>query len=50
MGRLAAEIVMQIIETGERPADRRIDVGFTIRKRGSTLPAAHPQTRRALSE
>jgi LacI family transcriptional regulator, gluconate utilization system Gnt-I transcriptional repressor len=50
MGRLAAEIVMKIIETGERPADRRIDVGFSIRKRGSTLPVAHPQSRRALSE
>jgi hypothetical protein len=41
---------MKIIETGERPADHRIDVGFTIRKRGSTLPSARTQTRRALSE
>jgi LacI family gluconate utilization system Gnt-I transcriptional repressor len=50
MGRLAAEIVMKIIETGERPAERRIDVGFTIRERGSTLPTVRPQARRALSE
>jgi LacI family gluconate utilization system Gnt-I transcriptional repressor len=50
MGRLAAEIVMKIIETGERPTERRIDVGFTIRERGSTLPIARPQARRALSE
>jgi len=45
MGRLAAEIVMKIIETGERPAARRIDVGFTIRERGSTLPLARPAAR-----
>jgi LacI family gluconate utilization system Gnt-I transcriptional repressor len=45
MGRLAAEIVMKIIETGERPADRRIDVGFTIRERGSTLPLPRPAAR-----
>lgn len=50
MGRLAAEIVMKIIETGERPANRRIDVGFAIRERGSTLPLARPQSRRASSE
>jgi LacI family transcriptional regulator, gluconate utilization system Gnt-I transcriptional repressor len=50
MGRLAAEIVMKIVETGERPADRRIDVGFAIRERGSTLPLAPSQSRRALSE
>lgn len=50
MGRLAAEIVMKVIETGERPANRRIDVGFTIRERGSTLPLAQRQSRRALSE
>ncbi len=50
MGRLAAEIVMKIIETGERPEVRRIDVGFAIRERGSTLRPARPQTRRALSE
>ena len=40
MGRLASEIVMKIIETGERPANRRIDVGFEIRERGSTLQPA----------
>jgi len=50
MGRLAAEIVMKIIETGERPEVRRIDVGFAIRERGSTLRPARPQSRRALSE
>jgi LacI family transcriptional regulator, gluconate utilization system Gnt-I transcriptional repressor len=50
MGRLASEIVMRIIETGERPANRRIDVGFAIQERGSTLPLARPQSRRALSE
>jgi hypothetical protein len=50
MGRLASEIVMKIIETGERPAERRIDVGFAIRARGSTLPLPRPQARRALSE
>jgi LacI family gluconate utilization system Gnt-I transcriptional repressor len=49
MGRLASEIVMKIIETGERPADRRIDVGFAIRERGSTL-RTQPQARRAFSE
>ena len=36
MGRLAAEIVMRVIETGERPADPRIDVGFAIKEREST--------------
>jgi LacI family gluconate utilization system Gnt-I transcriptional repressor len=50
MGRLASEIVMKIIETGERPDDRRIDVGFAIRERGSTRATPQPQARRALSE
>lgn len=50
MGRLAAEIVMKIIETGERPFDHRIDVGFEIRERGSTLPLTRSQAVRALSE
>lgn len=36
MGRLSAEILMRIIETGERPANPKIDVGFSIRKRQST--------------
>ena len=36
MGRLAAEIVMRIIETGERPANPKIDVGFAIKEREST--------------
>jgi LacI family gluconate utilization system Gnt-I transcriptional repressor len=42
MGRLSAEILMRIIETGERPANPRIDVGFTIQKRGSTAPRRAP--------
>jgi len=50
MGRLASEIVMKIIETGERPDNRRIDVGFAIRERGSTRATAQPKARRALSE
>jgi hypothetical protein len=40
---------MKIIETGERPAERRIDVGFAIRERGSTQ-RTQPQARRARSE
>lgn len=50
MGRLAAEIVMKMIETGERPAERRIDVGFSIRERGSTSRRLGAVTRRAISE
>ncbi len=50
MGRLAAEIVMKIIETGERPATRRIDVGFSIQERGSTWRRASTLARRAVSE
>jgi LacI family gluconate utilization system Gnt-I transcriptional repressor len=50
MGRLAAELVMKVIETGERPADRRIDVGFSIRERGSTARRAGALARRAISE
>jgi hypothetical protein len=50
MGRLASEIVMKVIETGERPDNRRIDVGFAIRERGSTRAIVQPQARRALSE
>lgn len=38
MGRLSAEIIKRIIETGERPANPRIDVGFSIQQRGSTAP------------
>jgi LacI family gluconate utilization system Gnt-I transcriptional repressor len=44
MGRLAAEIVMRVIETGERPAERRIDVGFAIRARDSTRPVARQES------
>jgi LacI family gluconate utilization system Gnt-I transcriptional repressor len=36
MGRLSAEIIMRIVETGERPANSKIDVGFSIKKRQST--------------
>jgi LacI family gluconate utilization system Gnt-I transcriptional repressor len=50
MGQLAAEIVMKMIETGERPASRCIDVGFAIRARGTTRPMAERQARRASSE
>jgi LacI family gluconate utilization system Gnt-I transcriptional repressor len=35
MGRLAADIVRKIIETGERPARNRIDVGFSLELRES---------------
>lgn len=35
MGRRAAEIVMETIATGDRPAQRRIDLGFTLELRGS---------------
>lgn len=47
MGRLAAEIVMKIIDTGERPAERRVDVGFAIRARGSTRSAVPQELPRA---
>lgn len=40
MGRLAAEIVRKIIETGERPAETRIDVGFSLELRGSVRKRA----------
>lgn len=50
MGRRAAEIVMKIIETGERPAERRIDVGFVIRERSSTLPSRQPPLPTATSQ
>jgi LacI family gluconate utilization system Gnt-I transcriptional repressor len=49
MGRLAAEIVI-IIETGERPAERRVDLGFAIRARGTTLPTVPQEPRRAFSD
>jgi hypothetical protein len=42
MGRRAAEIVLSYVETGERPANPRIDVGFAIRQRESTGPRAAP--------
>jgi LacI family gluconate utilization system Gnt-I transcriptional repressor len=35
MGQMAAEIVRKIIESGERPAHNRIDVGFKLELRGS---------------
>lgn len=38
MGRMAAEIILRYIETGERPGNPRIDVGYAIEKRESTAP------------
>ncbi|WP_374649707.1 LacI family DNA-binding transcriptional regulator [Dongia sp.] len=35
MGQMAAEIVRKIIESGERPPDSRIDVGYKLELRGS---------------
>jgi len=35
MGKMAAEIVRKIIESGERPANPKIDVGFKLELRGS---------------
>jgi LacI family gluconate utilization system Gnt-I transcriptional repressor len=35
MGEMAAKIVVKIVETGERPSERRIDVGFTLQRRDS---------------
>lgn len=35
MGQIAAGIVRRIIETGERPKENRIDVGYTVELRGS---------------
>lgn len=42
MGRLSAEILMRIIETGERPANPQIDVGFSLQKRESTARRSMP--------
>ncbi|MBL8710703.1 MAG: LacI family DNA-binding transcriptional regulator [Rhodospirillaceae bacterium] len=42
MGQRAAEIVMQIIETGERPAQRQFDVGFSLQVRDSLRQASKP--------
>jgi LacI family gluconate utilization system Gnt-I transcriptional repressor len=39
MGKRAAEIVMEIIETGQRPPERQVDVGFTLQIRGSVREA-----------
>ena len=37
MGHRAAEIILEIIRgSGDRPTEKRIDVGFTIKERGST--------------
>lgn len=36
MGKLSAEIVIDIIESGERPARCQIDLGFQIKERDST--------------
>lgn len=35
MGKRAAEIIMKTIESGERPAERRIDLGFSLELRDS---------------
>lgn len=35
MGKRAAESVLQTIESGERPTERRIDLGFSLELRGS---------------
>lgn len=35
MGETAARIVVKIVETGERPEQRRIDLGFTLKRRDS---------------
>lgn len=35
MGERAARLVMQVIETGERPSPRQIDLGFALERRGS---------------
>jgi LacI family gluconate utilization system Gnt-I transcriptional repressor len=40
MGRVASELVLQVIATGKRPAIRQIDLGFEIVARGSTGPRA----------
>jgi LacI family gluconate utilization system Gnt-I transcriptional repressor len=43
MARRAAEIVLEIIRGGgQRPASRRIDLGFSIRERESTAPLQVP--------
>jgi len=38
MGRVASELVLQVIATGRRPGTRQIDLGFEILARGSTGP------------
>lgn len=49
MGTWAAQAILEIIRgTGQRPEQQRIDVGFSIKKRGSTdtTRAARPAARR----
>lgn len=39
IGRRSAEIVLEIIRgSGQRPSERRIDLGFKVIERGSTRP------------
>ncbi len=40
MGKMAAEIVRNIIEFGKRPDDPRIDVGFRLELRGRVKRSA----------
>jgi hypothetical protein len=48
MGTWAAQTILEIIRgTGQRPAQPRVDVGFSIKARGSTavMRAATPASR-----
>jgi LacI family gluconate utilization system Gnt-I transcriptional repressor len=50
MGTWAAETILEIIRgSGQRPAQPRVDVGFSIKKRGSTdfVRAARPAAKRS---
>ena len=51
MGTWAAETILEIIRgSGQRPSQQRVDVGFSIKKRGSTAitrPAIAPRKARA---
>lgn len=43
MARRAAEIILEIVRgSGERPKERRIDLGFRVVARGSTAPPRRP--------
>jgi hypothetical protein len=47
MGTWAAQTILEIIRgSGQRPAQQRVDVGFSIKARGSTaVSRAAPHTR-----